>query len=67
MTHPFLALLTESLNLMHPRFAAAHGRAYMPAEADEHEITHLPRLIMDFNRTNYGRLRQLIDAINRDG
>jgi uncharacterized protein (TIGR00730 family) len=39
----------------------------LPAEADEHEITHLPRLIMDFNRTNYGRLRQLIDAINRDG
>jgi hypothetical protein len=35
MTHPFLALLTESLNLMHPRFAAAHGLAYTPAEADE--------------------------------
>jgi hypothetical protein len=41
-----------------------HG---LPAEADEHEITHLPRLVMDFNRTNYGRLRQLIDAINREG
>jgi hypothetical protein len=39
----------------------------LPAEADEHEITHLPRLVMDFNRTNYGRLRQLIDAINREG
>jgi hypothetical protein len=35
VTHPLLALLTESLNLMHPRFAAAHGSAYTPAEADE--------------------------------
>jgi hypothetical protein len=35
MIHPFLSLLTEALNLMHPRFATAHGVAYTPAEADE--------------------------------
>ena len=35
MTDPFLALVTEALNLTHPRFAAAHGLAYTPEEADE--------------------------------
>lgn len=33
--HPFLALVAEALNLMHPRFAAAHGRTYTAGEADE--------------------------------
>jgi uncharacterized protein (TIGR00730 family) len=36
----------------------------LPAEADEPEISHLPRLIVDFNRKDYSRLRQLIDAVN---
>ncbi len=35
MTDPFLALVADALNLMHPRFAAAHGLAYTAAEADE--------------------------------
>lgn len=34
-------------------------------ECDEPELAHLPRLILYFNRRNYGRLRQLIDRINR--
>jgi len=34
-------------------------------ERDETEIAHLPRLAFRFNRRNLGRLRQLIDAINR--
>jgi hypothetical protein len=33
-------------------------------EKDETEISHLPRLVVDFNRQNFGRLRSLIDAIN---
>ncbi len=36
----------------------------LPEEGDEPEIKHLPRLIVDFNRQDFGRLRQLIDAIN---
>lgn len=44
------------------------GTIYMsgplPAEADEPETADLPRLIMDFNRTNFGRLRRFIDAVN---
>jgi hypothetical protein len=33
-------------------------------EADEYRLTGMPRLAFHFNRRNYGRLRQLIDAIN---
>ncbi len=33
-------------------------------ESDEPEIAHLPRLILDFNRKDFGRLRELIDVIN---
>ena len=36
----------------------------LPAEDDEPEIANLPRLIVDFNRKDFGRLRRLIDAIN---
>jgi len=36
-------------------------------EEDEPELAALPRLVLPFNRTNFGRLRQLIDRINRDG
>ncbi len=36
----------------------------LPEEKDEPEISHLPRLVMDFNRQDFGRLRILIDAIN---
>ncbi len=36
----------------------------LPAEADEPEIAHLQRLVVDFNRHNLGRLKQLIDAVN---
>jgi hypothetical protein len=33
-------------------------------ECDEPELAHLPRLVMDFNKRDFARLRQLIDAIN---
>jgi uncharacterized protein (TIGR00730 family) len=36
----------------------------LSAEEDEPEIAHLRRLVLDFNRKEFGRLRQLIDAIN---
>jgi hypothetical protein len=36
----------------------------LPAEDDEPEIANLPRLIVDFNRKDFGRLRHLIDTIN---
>jgi hypothetical protein len=33
-------------------------------EADEPEIIHLPRLVVDFNLQDFGSLRTLIDEIN---
>jgi uncharacterized protein (TIGR00730 family) len=38
----------------------------LPEEMDEPEIGHLPRLILNFKRDDFGRLRELIDAINND-
>ena len=38
--------------------------AARPEEADDKDIAHLPRLVVDFNRKDFGQLRSLIDAIN---
>ena len=39
----------------------------LPEEADEPELAHLFRLIIDFNKQDFGRLRQFIDAVNAPG
>ncbi|UCH20080.1 MAG: TIGR00730 family Rossman fold protein [Deltaproteobacteria bacterium] len=36
----------------------------LPEESDEPEIAHLSRLLIDFNREDFGRLRELIDTLN---
>jgi uncharacterized protein (TIGR00730 family) len=41
--------------------------AALPAEANEPKLAPLPRLRFRFDRKNLGRLRQMVDAINRDG
>lgn len=38
--------------------------AALSEEADEPEIAGLPRLVMDFNQSDFGRLRAFIDALN---
>jgi uncharacterized protein (TIGR00730 family) len=38
----------------------------LPEEEDEPGLRELPRLLLDFNRVHFARLRTLIDAINRD-
>jgi hypothetical protein len=35
-------------------------------ETDDEHLKHLPRLIMHFNRRNFGRLRQMIDLLNKE-
>jgi len=35
-------------------------------EADEPEISHLPRLVMDFNQRDFSKLKKLIDALNEE-
>lgn len=37
----------------------------LPEERDELDLARLPRLIFHFDRRSYGRLRQLIDFVNR--
>ncbi|MFZ1982346.1 MAG: LOG family protein, partial [Smithella sp.] len=36
----------------------------LEAERDDVDLIHLPRLVIDFNRRYFGRLRNLIDMIN---
>ncbi|HSQ54402.1 MAG TPA: hypothetical protein VLM40_01555 [Gemmata sp.] len=60
MTHPFLALLREALNLMHPRFAAAYGVAYTAEEAEEPPAARKAKersFLMEF----YAEFRRLWD------
>jgi hypothetical protein len=40
-------------------------RESLPLEKDEADIAHYPRLVFHFNRRSLGRLRVLIDVINR--
>ena len=39
----------------------------LPEERDDAQLEALARIQLDFNRKNFGRLRQLIDAINNLG
>jgi uncharacterized protein (TIGR00730 family) len=41
--------------------------AALPAEASDAHLAELPRLVFHFDRRNLGRLRMLIDLINREG
>jgi len=36
-------------------------------QEDAPELARLPRLVLEFNRSSFGRLRQLIDRLNSDG
>ena len=36
----------------------------LKAEVHDEDLIHLPRLVIDFNRRDFGRLRSLIDSIN---
>ncbi|MGH7857790.1 MAG: LOG family protein, partial [Candidatus Binatia bacterium] len=42
-------------------------RGAFPEERGDEAIDRLPRLAFHFNRVNYGRLRQMIDVLNRAG
>jgi len=48
--------------LTHGGGVAASGP--LPAEVEEMGTAELPRLVIDFNRQDFGRLRNFIDAIN---
>ncbi len=65
------ALPEEAVRELNARFrdiltpgGAIRASGALPAEEDEPEIRDLPRLVVDFDRRDFGRLRCLIDAIN---
>lgn len=39
----------------------------LPEEREDNDLLGLPRLVMCFNQMNFGRLRLLIDTLNREG
>jgi len=52
------------VDILVPRGGISLSEA-LPAESEEPELAHLPRLVVDFDRKDFARLRHLIDAINR--
>ena len=36
----------------------------LPAEREDNDLVDLPRLVLDFDRRDFGRLKSLIDAVN---
>jgi len=60
--------MLESLNrefadiLVHGSMAVSPA---LPEEGNDRPLADLPRLVLHFNRRNFGRLRQLIDALNQ--
>jgi hypothetical protein len=60
----------EDLNRrFHVLLASPEGRIAaqgpLPEEQDQPELSGLPRLVLPFNRRNFGLLRQMIDRINQ--
>lgn len=61
-------MLVESLNRDFRDIlteGAVRSTEPLPEEADDPETLLLPRLLVPFNRRDFGRLRQMIDVINR--
>ncbi|MCW8130548.1 MAG: LOG family protein [Planctomycetota bacterium] len=58
-------LNAEFASLLAPGSGPIEQRGALPEEADQPELCSLPRLVLKFNRRNYGKLRRLIDAINQ--
>ena len=70
LLEPIHPLLLDQINtdfrdiLVDGQFALT---AALPAERDEPDLLHYPRLAFHFNRRSLGRLRQLIDVVNGGG
>ena len=64
-TERLQALKEQFLDILRPGGEIQSAEA-LDEEANEPEIRHLPRVILDFNRRNYGGLRSFIDAVNQE-
>jgi uncharacterized protein (TIGR00730 family) len=57
------SLKTQFNDILLPRGDIVPARS-LPEEQDEPEIAHLPRLLVDFNQQDFGRLHRFIEALN---
>ena len=68
VNHPVTDNLLRALNTRFSDICLDGGKfsatAALPEEENEPELKHLHRIVFPFNRTNFGRLRSLIDIIN---
>jgi hypothetical protein len=60
----FAAISQEFRDILAPGGQFETGSA-LDGEADEPDLAWMPRLYFAFNRRSLGRLRQLIDCLNR--
>jgi hypothetical protein len=70
LTHPLSETKISQLNAQFSdilRYGSIVQSKALPQEMNEPEIGSLPRLVFTPHRKSFGRFRQLIDAINRDG
>jgi hypothetical protein len=71
LNHPLAPELVATLEREFADILVSGGIVQCAALPDENEqepeLNALSRLVFRFNRANWGRLRQLIDRINRDG
>ena len=56
--------LTDQFHDILPPGGRIAASGALEAEREDADVIHLPRLVIDFNRKNFGRLRSLIDSIN---
>ncbi|RJQ50933.1 MAG: TIGR00730 family Rossman fold protein [Nitrospiraceae bacterium] len=61
---PFIEKLNKKFSDILEPGGGIYPSLPLPEEADP-EIAHLPRLVVDFNYRDFGRLRNFIDEINR--
>jgi uncharacterized protein (TIGR00730 family) len=69
MESPLAELVLEELNrdfaeILREDAGGIVQQGALAAEADEEEIADLPRLVLPFARSDFGKLRMLIDRIN---
>jgi uncharacterized protein (TIGR00730 family) len=62
--HAVERLRSEFSDILAPKGEAVLSGP-LPIELDETETLHLPRLVLSFNRRDFARLKELIDAVNR--
>lgn len=68
LTSPISRRAVQECNELFHEILAPGSSIYLsgplPSEEDEPELAGLPRLVIDFNRKDFGKLRELIDFIN---